>query len=85
MYPALPNCRQELSGTAILPDGRKVTVYQEGYVEGDTNAFVETGDGVFKWEDGEELTDEEINLELEREGRKFFLHEYVWEFIKWDE
>jgi hypothetical protein len=91
MYPPLPNCSVDARGTVTLPDGRTVDVRQQGYIEGDTNAFVEQGDAEFTWgahydndRYGEELTDEEINEEIEHEGRTYFLHEYVWEFIKWD-
>lgn len=88
MYPGGIDVHQDLHGTATLPDGRIVNIHQEGYVEGDTNAFVESEDGSFTWgngdNEGDELTNEEINEEIEHDGRRFFLHEYVWEFIKWD-
>lgn len=47
--------------TVVLPDNRAVYAVQHGYMEYDTNAFIETGDMELTWEDtGEELTDEEL-------------------------
>jgi hypothetical protein len=83
MYPSLPTVDVDATGTATLPDGRKVGVHSRGYVEGDTNAFVDEEEHFF-WEDGTELSLGEINSEITHEGRSYYLHEYVWEFVKWD-
>jgi hypothetical protein len=46
-----------------VQDSRIVILKQRGYMEFDTNAFVETGDMEAEWEDtGEELTPEEWEL-----------------------
>ena len=86
MYPSRGNCKADLKGRVTLPDGREISVFQEGYIEGDTNAFVESGDAVVEWvETGEELTGDEFHQEIEFNGRTLLLHEYLWDFIKWDE
>jgi hypothetical protein len=73
--------------TVILPDGRQVRAKEEGYHEGDTNAWVETSDMELYWEggeaDGDELTDDEINQVFEVEGAKYNVVEYVCQFGQW--
>lgn len=84
MYPALPTVDIDSVGVATLPDGRQVRVSMQGYVEGDTNAFVET-DSLYEWvEDGASLTLDELNSEIEAGGEHYFLHEYVCEKAKWE-
>ena len=66
-------------GICTLPDGRNIEVFEEGYHEGDTNAFIQTNlRGV--WEaTQDELTDEELNSDL----GTHFLHEYISENTDW--
>lgn len=86
MYPSHGDVDVDAHGETVLPDGRKVLVHSVGFVEGDTNAFCEDeDDSSLTWADtGDELTLEEINSEIEHEGRSYFLHEYVYEHVKWD-
>jgi hypothetical protein len=86
MYPSHGDSDVDAHGETVLPDGRKVLVHSVGYVEGDTNAFCEDeDDSSLTWADtGDELTLEEINSVIEHEGRSYFLHEFVEEFVKWD-
>lgn len=87
MYPSRPSVDIDAHGEAVLPDGRKVLVHSIGYIEGDTNAFIEDeDDSSLRWAaSGDELTLEEINSKVEHEGRTYYLHEYVYEFVKWDD
>jgi hypothetical protein len=87
MYPSWGNCHSTQTATVILPDGRQVRAKEEGYHEGDTNAWVETSDMELYWEggeaDGDELTDDEINQVFEVEGAKYNVVEYVCQFGQW--
>lgn len=86
MYPSHGDVDVDAHGETVLPDGRKVWVHSVGVVEGDTNAFCEDDDASsLTWaKTGDPLTPEEINSEIEHEGRSYFLHEYVYEHVKWD-
>ena len=68
--------------TTTLPDGRRIDATQHGYVEWDTNAFVETGDMALCWsETGEPLTDEEMESVMP-DGS--FLHEWISHHGDWE-
>ena len=71
--------------TVKLPDGRTVMAHSTGYVEGDTNAFVEESFTVTDTETSDELSLEELNREITVEGKTYFLHEYISEVAKWEE
>lgn len=73
-------------GYTTLPDGRQVRLHAVGKVEGDTGAFCEDEKSTsYTWvESGEDLTLDELNSEIEVDGQKHFLHEYVWDNVKWD-
>ena len=86
MYPAFPNTDINNVALVTLPDGRIVWARETGYVEGDTNAFVE-GEFILRWEGpgGEDLTDEEFNSEIELpDGSTTYLHEYVSDNAEWE-
>lgn len=84
MYPALPSGPFDDSGTATLPNGRRVRVSASGHYDGSVNAH-EVEDETYCWLDtGDELTLDEINAVVEHGGRTFFLHEFIWEHIAWD-
>ena len=70
----------ELSGTVILPDGRKVFAIYYGYNEYDTNAFIETGYSL-AWGDvfGDDLTADDEN---EVVAENYHLHEWVAEKVQ---
>lgn len=71
-------------GTCTLPDGRRIKVFEAGYHEGDTNAFVQVELELVWTETGEELTADEYNEEIFVGTEKYFLHEYCTEKTEWD-
>lgn len=77
MYPSLPDTDGGFTGLCDLPDGRTVYYQEWGFTEGDTGAYVQTEMCIQWYLSGVELTDEEINAEIEHDGRTYFLHEYV--------
>jgi len=64
-------------------EGRRFQIYETGYVEGDTNAFVEGEFQVTDCETEEELTGEELNKEITVNGVKYFLHEWLRTIATW--
>lgn len=74
----------QVSGTATLPDGRRIKVFETGYHEPDTNAFVQVDLELVWAETGEELTADEYNAEIFVGEEKCFLHEYCTEKTEWD-
>lgn len=84
MYPPLPDTECGFDGFCQLPDKREYFFEEWGFVEGDTNAYVQSDFNIYLCDpDGSrhKLTPDEFNEEIVINGKEYFLHEYVAEKI----